>query len=109
MDSRQLFKATDHLKGRLDWVPSPNYGWHYCGRSADLEASLIDRAAAAHFSEEQVYFVPDRRNGLLVERWMITGLVAGHIDRHDVWFWSEDLRRAMHFASSGVFRFGVVS
>lgn len=108
MESPLIYKKAEHLLSKVTWGASADKGWVYCGNSEDLNTNLLSECISKHFSTDNVYFIPNRRDARMITVSQIIPLVSEYIDANDITFWSEDFSSVIAFNKNGVCRCGHV-
>jgi hypothetical protein len=106
MDSRILYKTSEHLFHKVEWIRHDNNEWLYCGLSNDFNDGLVNTHLKEHFSDNSLYFILTRAgcyefdlNDALLE-------IKGHINDHTFSIWNTSFTKVMQFNLIGVFRKG---
>ena len=98
MDSRQLYKAAEHLGSILTW----DNDWIHFGTGSDIKLDLIGKLIEEFLVDEHINLVFERNNSGTYTRSEVIKQIAGLLGKHNFTLWNESLDKAIRFQSIGV-------
>lgn len=107
MESRIIYKKSEHLISKVEWAWNDNTGWIYCGLSEDFKDDLVSEHLAEHFAGSTLYLVTTRTGSCQLSGEEAIHKIKGLIDVHGFCIWNTAFTKVIEFNSIGVFRKGV--
>ena len=98
MDSRQLYKAAEHLGTTLTW----DKDWIHFGTGNEIKYDLIENLITDFLQGEQIYFVHERTNSGTFETVKILPKIKELLGKTNFELWSNSMERAIQFNRIGV-------
>lgn len=98
MDSRQLYKAAEHLGTTLTWEKD----WIHFGTANEVKYNLIEDLISNFLKSEQINFVHERTNSGTFEASRILSTIKELLGKSNFELWSDSMDRAIQFNRIGV-------
>lgn len=102
-----IYKISEHLFPKIEWVWYNNTEWIYCGLTNDFKKDLVDEHMKEHFSGSSLYFVLTRTGSYELSFKEALPRIKELIDAQEFSIWNTAFTKVMQFSSIGVFRKGV--
>lgn len=102
MDSRQLYKAAEHLSPLLRW----DTDWIHIGTPPDIKINLIDELVDDFLAGTQFYLVLERENSGRHSKDEIIKVIEPLLGQDNFQIWNMALDKAIDFNKMGVLRLG---
>lgn len=102
MESRELYKATEHLKNSISWNPD----WIHFGTAYEIDFNLIERTIKQLFGSEDFYLVHERTNSRQIKNSRTTDEIKELLGNSNFQLWNLELSKAIEFNNIGVMRIG---
>lgn len=98
MDSRQLYKAAEHLGPTLTWEEN----WIHFGTGAEVNYNLVETLINDFLQGEQINLVHERTNSGTFEAIKILPIIKELYGKSSFELWNNSMDRAIQFNRIGV-------
>ncbi|MTI41087.1 hypothetical protein [Fulvivirga lutimaris] len=98
MDSRQIYKAAEHLGTTLTWEKD----WIHFGTGDEVNIHLIDDFIVNFLQSDQINFVHERTNSATIEVSKILPTIKDLLGKSNFELWNDSMERAIQFNRIGV-------
>ena len=98
MDSRQLYKAAEHLGTTLIWEKN----WIHFGTANDVKYDLINELIENFLQSDYINFVHERTNSGAIEADKILSAIKELLGKSNFELWNDSMDRAIQFNRIGV-------
>lgn len=98
MDSRQLYKAAEHLGTTLTWEED----WIHFGTGTEVKYHLVEELISDFLQGEQINFVHERTNSGTFEANKILPMIKELLGKSNFELWNDSMERAIQFNRIGV-------
>ena len=102
MDSRLIYKATQHLTGVVNWEKE----WKYLGTDEEINFNHLKNLIDEHLNESEILFVQGRTNSRQIKREIIIEEIRPFLSNSDFQLWTLSMNKVIRFSKIGVIRFG---
>ena len=108
MESRLLYKATEALSTKLNWLNSGTEEWIHFGTDEHVNRNLVNQKISEHFGGENLYLTFERTNSGLVSNSETQRLFTSILGVKSFFLWNIQLNRAIEFNRIGILRLGTL-
>lgn len=98
MDSRQLYKAAEHLGKTMTWVKA----WIHFGTANEIKYDLIDDLIKNFLQSDHIKFVHERTNSGTIISLDVHPKIKDLLGRSNFELWNDSMERAIQFNRIGV-------
>lgn len=102
MDSRQLYKAAEHLGSTLNWESD----WIHFGTANEVKYDIIEDLILNFLQSDQINFVHERTNSGTIEVSKILPTIKSLLGEINFELWDSSMERAIQFNRIGVLLMG---
>ena len=98
MDSRQLYKAAEHLGTTLIWDKE----WIHFGTGMEVNYELVEDLISDFLQGGQINFVHERTNSGTLEAIQVIPRIKELLGKSNFELWNESMEKAIQFNRIGV-------
>lgn len=98
MDSRQLYKAAEHLGTTLTWEKE----WIYFGTTNEVKYELIEDLINNFLEGDEINLVHERTNSGTIETTKVLPAIKELLGKSNFELWNYSIERAIQFNRIGV-------
>jgi len=98
MDSRQLYKAAEHLGTTLTWEKD----WIHFGTGMEVNFNFLEDLISDFLQDDQINFVYERTNSGTFEKIKILPVIKELLGRSTFELWNHSMERAIQLYRIGV-------
>ena len=102
MNSRELYKAVEHLNTTITW----SLEWIHFGADSEIDFELIKRTIHEFFGPEDIYLVHERTNSRKIQPSLTIDDIQDLLGTANFQLWNLELTKAIEFNRIGVMRTG---
>lgn len=106
MDSKNIFLAANHMKGKIDWNKQNDNEWSYVGDKNNFQNDQVMEFINQYFEEAELYFVIDRHNAYSIPKEQATIELQNRVKNRDAIVCNHSFTRMIEFNHIGVARYG---
>jgi len=98
MDSRQLYKAAEHLRTILTWEKD----WIHFGTGDEVNVTLVEELIKNFLQTDLINLVLGRLNSRTIKKREIMPIINGVLGNNNFELWNETMERVIKFHQIGV-------
>ena len=98
MDSRQLYKAAEHLRTTLTWEKD----WIHFGTGNQVKYDIIEDLITHFLKDDQINLIYERTNSGAFEGIKILPMIKELLGKSNFELWNGSMERAIRFNQIGV-------
>lgn len=102
MDSKQIYKAAEHLSNVVTWEDK----WVHFGTGVNVNSELIVKLINDYLKDDQLYFVHTRRNSDLKLKEVILDEIKQLLGQEEFQLWDSKMEKVIKFDEIGVLLLG---
>ncbi|MDG1098520.1 MAG: hypothetical protein P8O20_03970 [Bacteroidia bacterium] len=106
MDSEMLFKITNFLRHKVEWLDNAEDGWVRFGQGHQRKWDLVESTLSEQFPSQDVYILRGRTNSNLEPSESLHVRLKTLAGKEDFMLWNKDMNIIMEFSSIGMMRMG---
>lgn len=102
MDSRQLYKAAEHLNQVVSWDKE----WMHFGTGNQIKFDVIQNLIGAFLSDDQIVLVHNRTDSACKDTTEIMTAIQGLLGKEEFQLWNSSMDKVIRFDDIGVLLLG---
>ena len=106
MDSEMLFKITNFLRHKVEWLDNAEDGWIRFGQGHQRKWDVIESTLLEQFPSQDVYVLRGRTKSNLEASKSFHARLKALAGKEDFMLWNMDMNIIMEFSSIGMMRIG---
>src|SRR5688572_5522723 len=103
MDSNIIYKTSDKLKLKINWIKPTETEWIYCGAKGEVKLDIVDTNLNSFLDGESFYIACTRTNSFTCSRENLISAIEPFIGDKDFLVWTENFQKTVEFNRIGVF------
>jgi hypothetical protein len=107
MDSRLIYKTSQHLQSQVSWEKVSESEWIYCGTLGEVKYDIVESHLNIFFKTEKAYVSITRKDSFDINKATLFESIKDIIGSKDFFIWNEDFKKVIEFSKIGVFRKGL--
>jgi hypothetical protein len=109
MDTRLIYKKSEKLKLKVDWIKPTDTEWIYCGASGEVKWNVVTEELYSFFDEDAFYVATTRTSSFHANKDDLISSIENLVGKKNFIVWNGDFQKAIEFNQIGVFRKGMYS
>ena len=106
MESRLIYKTSEHIKSKVKWIKVTESEWIYCGSNGDVKFEIVSEHIKHHFLESNFYVALNRNESFVSNSETIFRDIRELVGMKDFFLWDFSFVKVIEFNHIGVFREG---
>ncbi len=107
MESRLIYKASEHHRSKIDWIRQGESEWIYCGSKGEVKFETVGNELKDFFKSDKFFIAKTRNDSFESTPENLLSSVIEIVGARDFFIWDEAFQMVVEFSKIGVFRKGV--
>ena len=107
MEPQLIYKKSEALQSKIDWITPTDSEWSYCGTKGEIKVDVIENEFIQFFEGNDFFIATTRKASFESTRQTLFDNVANLVGNKNFFVWDEHFQRVIEFSWIGIFRKGI--